>query len=369
MKDLRNSSQSRSRRPSKLGIDKAEPFNLSLRDLGPPWQRHAERVLSRPPRAGSRNGNAGRLMRDAGWSALEGARVVRLAGVAALALTAANCAQPQKVAGGRTIDPKYGVAASPRVIAEGDPVPKGGGRDLVGRPYVIAGRTYVPQENPRYAREGLASWYGSEFHGRLTANGEIFDKESIAAAHTTMPLPSYARVTNLQNQRSMIVRVNDRGPYHANRVIDVSQRVAEALDFKRSGTARVRVEYVGRASTNGSDDRILMATLRTDGTPASLQGVAPTMVAEATPRPSIPRESIAFRNPDGEPAGQNVFVGSRQAAAAAVPPAGRAVSNVPLPPERPFDLGTIPQAATPARSAAVPQAVRPPSRPVLAGLY
>lgn len=311
-------------------------------------------------------------MRDArSGGALHGARrVVRLAGVAAVALTAANCAQPQKVAGGRTIDPKYGVAASPRVVADGDPVPKGGGRDMVGKPYVIAGRTYVPQENPRYAREGLASWYGSEFHGRLTANGEIFDKDSIAAAHTTMPLPSYARVTNLQNQRSMIVRVNDRGPYHANRVVDVSQRVAEALDFKRSGMARVRVEYVGRASTNGSDDRILMATLRTDGTPANLTGSGPVMVAEATPRPALPRESIAFRNPDDEPVARPAFAGHRQpAAAAAAAPAGRLVGNVPLPPERPFDLGTIPQAASPVRAAAVPQTARPPARPVLAGLY
>lgn len=308
-------------------------------------------------------------MLETRWgSAFNGARVARLAGVAAIALTAANCAQPQKVAGGRTIDPRYGVAASPRVVADGEPVPKGGGRDMVGKPYMVAGRTYVPQENPRYAREGLASWYGSEFHGRLTANGEIFDKDSIAAAHTTMPLPSYVRVTNLQNQRSMIVRVNDRGPYHNNRLIDVSQRVAEALDFKRSGTAPVRVEYVGRASTNGSDDRILMATLRTDGTPASLTGTS-TMVAEATPRPAIPRESIAFRTLDDEET--SPVVGSRQpgALAASAVPAGRAASKVPLPPERPFDLGSIRPTATPTRSAAVAQAVLPPSRPVLAGLY
>ena len=180
--------------------------------------------------------------------------IVRLAGVSLIALTAANCAQPQKVAGGRTVDPKYGVAASPRVVADGEAVPKGGGRDMVGKPYQVAGRTYVPRENPNYTNEGLASWYGANFHGRMTANGEVFDRDAIAAAHTTMPLPSYARVTNLQNQRSMIVRVNDRGPYHGNRIIDVSQRVAEALDFKNAGTARVRVEYVGRASTHGSDD-------------------------------------------------------------------------------------------------------------------
>jgi rare lipoprotein A len=277
---------------------------------------------------------------------------------------AANCAQPQQVAGGRTIDPRYGVAASPRVVADGQEVPKGGGRDMIGKPYQVAGRTYVPRENPNYDNEGLASWYGSNFHGRMTANGEIFDRNAIAAAHTTMPLPSYVRVTNLHNRRSMIVRVNDRGPYHANRIIDVSQRVAEALEFKHSGTARVRVEYMGRASTNGSDDAILMASLRTDGTPASLQSSGPTMVAQAAPRPSIPRESIAFRNSDEDDRPQGFGGPIRGTASAALPGAG-----VPLPPERPYDLGTIPQAGSPLRSAAVANRAVASSRPVVAGLY
>jgi rare lipoprotein A len=306
-----------------------------------------------------------------GREALPMRSVVRLAGVSLIALTAANCAQPQNVAGGRTVDPKYGVAASPRVVADGEAVPKGGGRELVGKPYQVAGRTYVPRENPGYANVGLASWYGSAFHGRMTANGEVFDGNSIAAAHTTMPLPSYARVTNMHNRRSMIVRVNDRGPYHGNRIVDVSERVAEALDFKRAGTARVRVEYVGRASTNGSDDRILMASLRTDGSPATLPGATPTMVAEATPRPSIPRESIAFRNPDDDRT-PTMFGGPMRGApiVAEVPQsAGRGVSNVPLPPERPYDLGTIAQAATRVRSAAVAQAALPPTRPQMAALY
>jgi rare lipoprotein A len=297
--------------------------------------------------------------------------VVRLAGVSLIALTAANCAQPQKVAGGRSIDPKYGVAASPRVVADGEAVPKGGGRDMVGKPYQVAGRTYVPRGNANYANEGLASWYGAAFHGRMTANGEVFDRDSIAAAHTTMPLPSYARVTNLHNRRSMIVRVNDRGPYHGNRIVDVSERVADALDFKRAGTARVRVEYVGRASTNGSDDRILMASLRTDGAPATLPGAVPVMVAEAAPRPSIPRESIAFRNPEDDRT-PTMFGGPMRGAPVMVeaPQSPRPVlSNVPLPPERPYDLGTIPQAATPVRSAAVAQVALPPSRPQMAALY
>jgi rare lipoprotein A len=157
----------------------------------------------------------------------------------------------------------------------------------------------VPEENGRYRGEGLASWYGEEFHGRLTANGEIFDMESISAAHPTLPMPSYVRVTNLANRKSLIVRVNDRGPYHANREIDVSVRAAQLLGFHRNGTARVRVEYVGRAPLEGSDDRRLEATLR-DGAPAP----APSTVMVASARPFLPR-----------------------------------AADTPLPAERPFDLG------------------------------
>jgi rare lipoprotein A len=177
------------------------------------------------------------------------------------------------------IDPRYGVRASPRVVADGEEVPKGGGNYMVGKPYKIAGQTYVPSEKP-FAAVGTASWYGSDFHGRRTANGEVFDRESISAAHPTMPLPSYARVTNTKNSRSMIVRVNDRGPYHGGRVMDVSQRVAEALDFRSAGTARVKVEWIGRANLAGDDDAKLLATLRDDGEPATIEG-APVMTAAA----------------------------------------------------------------------------------------
>ena len=191
---------------------------------------------------------------------------------------------------------KYGVAASPRVVAEGEPVPKGGGREMLGKPYLVAGRLYSPRIDPNYAAVGTASWYGSAFHGRLTANGEIFDRESVAAAHPTLPLPSYVRVTNLRNSSSMVVRVNDRGPYHGNRVLDVSQRVAEALDFKQFGTARVRVEYLGRASIRGSDDRKLLATLRTDGDPATLPGGGASVLVASneTPVPQTPRRAASF---------------------------------------------------------------------------
>ncbi|TXN62461.1 septal ring lytic transglycosylase RlpA family protein, partial [Methylobacterium sp. WL6] len=209
----------------------------------------------------------------------------RLLAVSAIALATANCStNPQKFAGpaGNGLDPKYGVKTSPRLYNEGDVIPKGGGRRFSGKPYVVAGRTYVPKEDARgYVREGLASWYGAAFHGRMTANGEVFDRHSIAAAHPTLPLPSYVRVTNTANGYSMVVRVNDRGPYHADRVMDVSEEVARALEFHNKGTAHVRVAYLGKASVAGSDDRKLLATLRTDGGPAGVR--TPVMVADLGP--------------------------------------------------------------------------------------
>jgi rare lipoprotein A len=287
-------------------------------------------------------------------------RLVRLTGVTVVALAAANCSKVSSV------DPKYGVSPSPKVVADGEAVPKGGGRQMVGKPYTVAGRTYVPAEDPRYASEGLASWYGSNFHGRLTANGEIFDRYSIAAAHTTMPLPSYARVTNLQNKHSIIVRVNDRGPYHGNRIIDVSQRTAEALGFKENGTARVRVEYVGRASPSGSDDKILLASLRTDGQPATLTGQPATMIAQADNRPTAARNAIELRTYEADETEERAADEASPA-----PAAGQIVAGIPLPPERPFDLGTVPNAASPVRAAPMQlsaPAILPPARPAAASL-
>jgi rare lipoprotein A len=184
-------------------------------------------------------------------------RLAPIGACAVLCLLLANCSNSG-------VDSRYGVSASPRVVDNGEPVPKGGGVYRVGAPYTVAGRVYVPEEDPHYQATGLASWYGDDFHGRLTANHEVFDLNGISAAHPTMPLPSYARVTNLSNGRSLIVRVNDRGPYHGNRIIDVSTKAAHLLGFHANGTAWVRVEYVGRAPIEGSDDRILAATLRQD---------------------------------------------------------------------------------------------------------
>jgi rare lipoprotein A len=114
-------------------------------------------------------------------------RFAPISACVALCLALAHCSSSSNV------DQRYGVAASPRVVEPGDPVPKGGGAYRVGTPYMVGGRMYVPEEDPHYRAEGLASWYGEDFHGRLTANGEIFDLGGISAAHPTLPLPSYAR--------------------------------------------------------------------------------------------------------------------------------------------------------------------------------
>jgi rare lipoprotein A len=157
---------------------------------------------------------------------------------------------------------EYGVAASPRLVAFGSDIPKGGGRYHIGKPYKVKGNVYRPRENPDYSAVGLASWYGGAFHGRKTANGEIYDMGELTAAHPTLPLPSYARVTNLANNRSVVVRINDRGPFKKGRIIDVSATVAEMLDFKRVGTAKVKVEYVGKARMDGLDRQMLVSSYK-----------------------------------------------------------------------------------------------------------
>ena len=142
---------------------------------------------------------------------------------------------------------------SPRVIKVGDPVPKGGGVFKIGDPYYANGKWYVPVNDPGYDRVGRASWYGDFFHGRLTANGEVYDMNALTGAHPTLPLPTYVQVTNLSNNRSIVVRINDRGPYHDNRIIDLSHKAAELLGFYGHGTATVRVRYLGPAPINGDD--------------------------------------------------------------------------------------------------------------------
>ena len=190
---------------------------------------------------------------------------------------------------GSRIDPRLGVAASPRVAEDGGPIARGGGRYKLGKPYQIAGRWYEPKHNPGYDHTGRASWYGSAFHGRRTANGEVFDKQALTAAHPTLPLPSYVRVTNLRNDHSVVVRVNDRGPFGHGRIIDVSRRTADLLGFTRAGTADVRVQYVDIAPLHGNDQAFLMASFQAPGAaPAGRDGGQPVMVAYAGEPPAPP---------------------------------------------------------------------------------
>lgn len=126
--------------------------------------------------------------------------------------------------------------------------PPGQGRYKVGNPYQIQGRWYYPSEDMAYREEGIASWYGPDFHGKLTANGETYDMNALTAAHRTLPMPSFVRVTNLENGRAAVLRVNDRGPFAKERIIDVSRRAAQLLGFHNKGTTRVRVEVLPEES-------------------------------------------------------------------------------------------------------------------------
>ncbi|KAA0970372.1 septal ring lytic transglycosylase RlpA family protein [Aureimonas fodinaquatilis] len=177
---------------------------------------------------------------------------------------------------------EYGVAASPRV-SNLKQVRKGGGREHVGKPYKVRGNWYYPKEEPNYSKSGKASWYGANFHGRLTANGEVYDMYHLSAAHPTFPLPSYARVTNKENGHSVMVRINDRGPFAHGRIVDLSSRAADVLDFKQDGIANVQVDYVGRAPVEGDDSEVLMASFRPGNADPASDGLASgVMVASNT---------------------------------------------------------------------------------------
>ncbi|MEM9988527.1 MAG: septal ring lytic transglycosylase RlpA family protein [Pseudomonadota bacterium] len=171
----------------------------------------------------------------------------------------------------------------------------------VGNPYTIKGITYVPKADPSYDAVGIASWYGPKFHGRLTANGEVFDMDRLTAAHKTLPLPSLVRVTNLENGRSEVLRLNDRGPYAGNRIIDLSRAAATRLGTREKGLAKVRVEYLGPADLDHAILRVgerenfaalrpnvqLVSVERTP--PMPRQAPAPSYVA---PAPAPPAEKL-----------------------------------------------------------------------------
>jgi rare lipoprotein A len=231
-------------------------------------------------------------------------RVGAAAWIVAAGLSLAACSRgydsgsggPGGGANASRIDPKTGTSASARVVADGQAVPKGGGHYKLGSPYKISGRWYTPAEDPNYDRQGRGSWYGTDFHGRKTANGEVFDMNALTAAHPTLPLPCYVYVTNLANNRTILVRVNDRGPYANDRIIDMSRASSRALGFENQGITQVRVKYAGRAPLDGNDyhERQFLAQQGRGslGPAMSLGAGAGTPPSWRPPRPFAPLAAV-----------------------------------------------------------------------------
>jgi len=202
----------------------------------------------------------------------------------------------------------------------------------VGEPYKIKGIWYYPKEDYSYDETGIASWYGDDFHSKYTANGEIFNKNELTAAHATLPLPSLARVTNLENGRSLVVRVNDRGPFSGARIIDVSQRAAQLLGFEEQGTAKVRVQVLA------DESKAIADAMRRYG------GLAPESVKIAAAEKASPAPVLPVSTQPLEPVAP--VAEERSASAAASGPQKQAEAEPPLP-------------ATRAQAAAMLQTIHP----------
>jgi rare lipoprotein A len=168
----------------------------------------------------------------------------RLLGLGALCLALGNCSTATVAS---RVDSHRTAAAGSRVSATGETAKVARTASTPHKHTVAGSPKHAVRGNVKYAAVGMASWYGDDFHGRHTANGETFDMNSFSAAHPSLPLPCKVRVTNLNNHRSIVVRVNDRGPYVEGRLIDVSARTAKVLGFYDDGVGKVKVEYVGRA--------------------------------------------------------------------------------------------------------------------------
>lgn len=233
-----------------------------------------------------------------------------------------------------------------------------GGSYKIGKPYKVAGKWYHPRAEPDYDRVGVASWYGHPFHGRRTANGEVYDMEAMTAAHTTLPLPSYVEVTNLDNGRATVLRVNDRGPFVAGRIIDVSRRAAQELGFYNQGTARVRVRVIGAPPS----DPIMVAAAQP--VPPQRRAAAP---ARASARAAAPATTAAA---------PVAAVAAAPVIAAPLPPpaaSARALPPAPAPEEAPPVVAappvTAPVAAPVAASAPVVLANAAPALYIQAGAF
>lgn len=167
----------------------------------------------------------------------------------------------------------------------------------VGKPYQIAGKWYYPQDDRDYEEKGVASWYGPGFHAKSTANGEPYDQDGMTAAHKTLPMPSYVEVTNLENGRQVVLRVNDRGPFVGNRIIDLSRRAAQLLGVDRAGTAKVRVKRV-----HPTERQIARLGLgRSAKAPKGLQPVQVAVAPPAVQRPAPPPPPIFMPPVAGDP--------------------------------------------------------------------
>jgi rare lipoprotein A len=216
------------------------------------------------------------------------------------------------------------IAAVSLLSACTSPTSKGPGGYKVGKPYRVAGQWYYPRVDYAYHEKGLASWYGPNFHGKPTANGETFDMRKVSAAHKTLPLPSIVRVTNLENGRSLVVRVNDRGPFIRGRIIDLSQKAAELLGFVEQGTTLVEVQLIVESSRQAA------LALGAAGHPDF--GPAPPKAA-----PSI-EVTVENLDPEGNPAvagqakdatrGQPVRVASAASRPSETPPPYDGMTNI-----------------------------------------
>lgn len=199
------------------------------------------------------------------------------------------------------------VAYTAKRVVKAHEAPKAAPTYKIGSPYQIESTWYYPTVDYGYDETGIASWYGRKFHGGRTANGEIFDMNALSAAHRTLPLPSVVRVTNLENGRSMVLRVNDRGPFSRGRIIDVSRRAAQLLGFHRNGTARVRVQIMANESRVVAARLKGEATLAKIGTPIIVARLpSPTVSSAALPPPPgaaaapVPASSSASSSPVGQ---------------------------------------------------------------------
>lgn len=201
-------------------------------------------------------------------------KAILILGAATLALTLGGCSsKPVKQAstapqgGGYYLDDGPEANPPPNLDRVPDAVPREEPlHRFANRTYVALGNTYTPQTERRaFRQEGLASWYGKRFHGRRTASGEPYDMYAMTAAHPTLPIPSYARVTALDSGRSVVVRINDRGPFHSKRVIDLSYTAAHKLGFVQRGSARVRVEAIDPAARDAQESVALRDTARSEG--------------------------------------------------------------------------------------------------------